>query len=57
MSAALTVFGAERYPACPRNTGDNDDTTRHLSELRFRVLAFGFAGAELPHLSKEQVQR
>ncbi len=26
-----------------RNLGDNDDTTRHLSGLGFRVLAFGLA--------------
>jgi hypothetical protein len=26
-----------------RNAGDNDDTTRHLSERSVRVLAFGLA--------------
>jgi hypothetical protein len=29
--------------AAGRNPGDNDDTTRHLSGLSFRVLAFGLA--------------
>ena len=39
----VTAFSPVLRGLAGRNHGDNDDTTRHLSGLSFRVLAFGLA--------------
>ena len=42
-SLVVTALAAVLRGVSGRNPVDNDDTTRHLSGLGFRVLAFGLA--------------